>query len=81
MFYNINLLNNSFIIKENLIFKVLYALNIIERKVFYNYDHLSDLFDISPFKYIKILYHEINVSHPEFIYYQKMLKEKCLQFL
>ena len=66
-FYDINSSNNSSREKENLIYKILYALNVIKNNEFYNYAHLSHLFDKLPFKFFKILYHEIDISHQEFI--------------
>lgn len=67
IFYDINSSNRTFMEKENLTYKILEALKVIEKKEFYNYAHLHDLFDKLPFKYFEILYHEIDVSHPEFI--------------
>ena len=81
IFYKINLLNTSYKgkEKENLINNILYALKTIQNKTFFNYENLPDLFEKLPFKYFKILYYEIDVSHPEFInLLPKNVKQKLL---
>ena len=81
IFYKINSLNSLYKNKEkeNLTNNILYALKTIKSKTFFNYDNLPDLFEKLPFKYFKILYYEIDVSHPEFInLLPKAVKQKLV---
>ena len=74
-FYNIIYSNNENDKKfqKNDVYKILNVLDIIKKKTFYNYIDIPRLLEQLPMKYFKILYNEIDISHPEFI---KLLPKK-----
>ena len=66
-FYKIMHSNNSISLIKNYIINALDALNIINNNHVFNYINIPDLFEKLPFKFFRITYNEIEISHPEFI--------------
>ena len=67
-FYNIMYSNDSLSFIKNYLLSVLEALNYINNNnQVFNFINIPDLFEKLPFKFFKITYNEIEISHPEFI--------------
>ena len=63
--------------QKNNVYKILEVLDIMKKKHFYNFKDIPDLLEQLPMKYFKILYNEIDISHPEFVkLLPKKIKEK-----
>jgi hypothetical protein len=67
IFYNIIYSNNLLDNIKNIILNVVDIINFIKEKRAYNFRDIPELFEKLPFKFFKISYNEIEISHPEFI--------------
>ena len=68
LFYNIISSNLPLEKKtNNVILNIIRTLEHIKHKPFINYENIPNLIEKLPFKYFKILYHELDESHPELI--------------
>ena len=66
-FYKIMYSKDLLTFAKNYLLNALDALNYINNNQVFNFINIPDLFEKLPFKFFKITYTEIEISHPEFI--------------